>query len=108
MGLSLGMGQAWAQAQAGWPGLTGTASFDPVREKKFPGIFFLGEGPGQNPWPWSLRDLRFLVFGSIYEDIPWEFSHWYRVQQACTSEKKNPWEFFFWAQGPGPGPGLAC
>ena len=101
------MGPVWALhgpglgPGPGWLGLTGTGSFDPVREKKFPGNFFSGEGQSQNPWPWSLQNLRFLGLPRIYQAIPWEFSVSYRVQQACTSEKKNPREFFF-------GPGPAC
>ena len=102
------MGQAWAQAQAGSGSLV-QGHLTLYENKNSQGIFILVQGPGQNPWPWSLLDQRFLVLPRIYQAIPWEFSVSYRVHQACTSEKKIPWEFFFrgQAQGPGPGPGPA-
>ena len=92
-------GQAWAQAQAGWGSLV--QGHLTLYEKKKSQGFFSGEGQSQNPWPWSLQNLRFLGLPRIYQAIPREFSVSYRVQQACTSEKKIPQEFFF-------GPGPAC
>ena len=47
------MVQAWAQAQAGWGSLV-QVHLTLYEKKKSQGFFLLGQGPGQNPWPWSL------------------------------------------------------
>ena len=55
MGLSLGPAWARAQAQAGWgPLVQGHLTL--YEKNKSQGFFFLGQGPGQNPWPWSLQE----------------------------------------------------